>query len=58
METQINHIERFLKHTELYMQLTGKDAQKLSASDMDKVVSLIRMQQETEDNAGHRRINS
>ena len=51
----MNYIERFMMHTELYMVLTGKQAQELTQEDMDRIcrhINAIRQQEEQHTPAG------
>lgn len=45
MQTQLDYVERFMMHTELYMVLTGKAAAELTGDDMMKIGDHIDMQQ-------------
>lgn len=48
METNSEYTERFIMHTELYMLLTGKDAQELSLEDMERIGSYLNTQNQHE----------
>ena len=50
MTTKMNYLERFMLHTELYMVLTGKQAEDLTMHDIDKIsdhLDLLRQQKDT-----------
>ena len=48
MQTQLDYVERFMMHTELYMVLTGKAAADLTGDDMMKIGDHIDIQQRLE----------
>jgi len=58
MEKTQAYTERFIMHTELYMLLTGKDAQQLSLEDMERIGALINLQSQQSDHGVDGTVNT
>jgi|GEM_PF-4853612 len=48
MKTNSDYTARFVMHTELYMILTGKNAQELSLDDMQRIGDYLNLQNQQE----------